>query len=285
MTSSLKTICCFGEMLWDVYPEGKKLGGAPFNVAAHLNKLGSNSQVISRVGSDALGDELINAVKQQGLDSKYIQIDAKYHTGRVNVSLDQQGLPTYDIESPSAWDQISLTQNNIDLVKSDSALVFGTLALRNQLSRDSLLHLLKLSALNICDLNIRQSFYSKDLIEALLLKTHILKINDDEAELLKHMFALSEDDFFEKLSKRFSLQIIIKTLGKDGALVWEKGLTCRGKAIDIVPKDTVGSGDAFLAAFMHNYLLEKSLQVCIDAACQLGAFVATRSGAVPEHDF
>ena len=280
MTSN-NLVTCFGEILWDLYPEGKKLGGAPFNVAAHLHKLGSRSQIISRVGQDQLGNEIIAAAEAQGVEPIYIQKDNSLPTGVVKVSLDNGGIPSYDIKRPSAWDEIELTKKNKQLVNQSKALVYGTLASRNVQSRTTLLELMKASSLNICDLNIRQDYYSRELLAIMLQHTHVLKVNDEEAELLINMFGWSSDRFYNDLTQNYPISVIIKTLGKDGAEVWKDGEMILGQPVEIQVVDTVGSGDAFLAAFIHNYLQDNSLQVCIDAACQLGAYVATKSGAIP----
>ena len=281
MTSN-NLVTCFGEILWDLYPEGKKLGGAPFNVAAHLHKLGSRSQIISRVGKDQLGNDIIAAAEAQGVEPIYIQKDDSLSTGVVKVSLDKGGIPSYDIERPSAWDEIELTKKNKQLVTQSKALVYGTLASRNVQSRTTLLELMKASSLNICDLNIRQDYYSRELLDIMLQHTHVLKVNDEEEELLINMFGWSSDRFYNDLTQNYPISVIIKTLGKDGAELWKDGEMIMGQPVEIQVVDTVGSGDAFLAAFIHNYLQDNSLQVCIDAACQLGAYVATKSGAIPE---
>ncbi len=273
-------VTCFGEILWDVYPDTRHVGGAPFNVAAHLKQLGSEAYIVSRVGSDELGSEIMAEVLQRQVDKDHLQIDMTLSTGVVAVNLDN-GIPSYDIRMPSAWDAIELTEENKKLVEGSSALVYGTLASRSAISRTSLQQLMDLSPLNICDLNIRQAYYDDDLISSLLRKTHILKINDEEADLLVNIFGLTQDKLYEQLVEKFSISTIIKTLGKDGAEVYSSGATYRAAAFPITVIDTVGSGDAFLAAFIHNYLREESLQVCIEEACRLGAYVATQSGAVP----
>lgn len=277
-------ITCFGEILWDVYPEGKRVGGAPFNVAAHLSMLGSASQIISRIGEDKIGDEILEAALHHSVEPIYIQRDDKVQTGRVLVTLDQGGIPSYEIESPAAWDYITATEENKKLIEGSSGLVYGTLALRNDVSRYALMELLKLSPLNICDLNIRQEFYSADLITALLRHTDILKINDEEADLIQALYDIKSDQLYTQLAETFSIDVVIKTLGGKGAEVWSAGQVIKGAPIAIEVKDTVGSGDAFLAAFIHNYIQNNTLQYCIDAACKLGAYVATQSGAIPRYD-
>jgi fructokinase len=275
-------IVCFGEVLWDVYPEGKKLGGAPFNVAAHATQLGLKAQMISRVGKDALGEEIIKAIKSQGISPGYTVVDKHHDTGVVDVLLDQQGKPTYNIKQPAAWDFIVANRDNITLVQEAEAFVFGSLACRSATSRNSLFELAKLSRRNICDLNIRLNYYNEDLITALLQITNILKINDEEAHLLQSLYGLPEENFYEALSQKFDLDLIIQTLGANGAEAYHNGkvIRCPGVKIDVV--DTVGSGDSFLAAFIRQFLAGEDLESCLRFATATGALIATRRGAIPE---
>lgn len=283
MSKESNYVVCFGEVLWDVYPTYKKLGGAPFNVAAHLQQLGSHSQIISRVGIDDNGTAIIDAIRARGISVDFVQLDPSINTGIVQVVLDELGIPSYDIKQNVSWEQITADPKDEQLVNDSKALVFGTLACRSETSRASLLKLLTLSNLNICDLNIRQSFYSASLIATLLNQTHILKVNDEEEDLIAELFDLGKEDVPAKIAQKFDLEMIIKTLGKDGAQVFKDGkiITVNGTPIDVV--DTVGSGDAFLAAFIHNYLNENSLENCLSEACKLGAFVATKKGAIPNY--
>ena len=276
-------VVCFGEVLFDVYPDGKKLGGAPFNVAAHLSQLGVASAIISRIGDDTNGKEILDAIAPFNIPAENIQIDNQYPTGLVTVTLDDKGIPSYVIEKNSSWDFITCSKEDINLVVEADASVFGSLAARNFNSKASLLHLANHSKLNICDLNIRQSFYDKGLIRSLLELTHILKINDEEAELLQDLFSIKKEGFYKSLSQLFGINIIIETKGKDGAIAYHKDKTFHAKGRKIKVVDTVGSGDAFLAAFIHQFLNHQPLDVCLVHACNLGAFVATQSGAIPKH--
>jgi fructokinase len=275
-------IVCFGEVLWDVYPDGKKLGGAPFNVAAHATQLGLKAQMISRIGKDELGEEIIKAIKEQGISPGYTVADKNYETGVVDVLLDQQGKPAYNIKQPAAWDFIVTNRDNITLVEEAEAFVFGSLACRSATSRKSLFELAKLSKRNICDLNIRLSYYNEDLITSLLQITNILKINDEEAHLLQSLYGISEGNFYEALTEKFGLDIIIQTLGANGAEAFHNGkiVRCPGVKIEVV--DTVGSGDSFLAAFIRQLLNGEDLESCLRFATATGALIATKRGAIPE---
>jgi len=276
-------IVCFGEVLWDVYPDGKKLGGAPFNVAAHTNKLGPKAHIISRVGNDPYGKEILEAIQTQGITSNYTQLDHTYDTGIVDVLLDEKGKPSYNIKAPVAWDFIHANDENKSLLMNSEAFVYGSLVCRSNQSRQSLFELANLSKLNICDLNIRQSFFDKELIAALLEITHILKINDEEAELLQELFGIEEADFYKKLSEQFSLDIIIQTLGANGAEAYSNGQLHTSPGIKTNVVDTVGSGDSFLAAFIQHYLNGGNISTCLKKGCELGAYVASKQGAIPEH--
>ncbi len=283
MESNTPYIVCFGEVLWDVYADGKKPGGAPFNVAAHAKKLGLQAHMISKVGNDPYGKEIREAMYAQGISSEYTNSDYTFETGVVNVLLDEEGKPSYDIKMPVAWDYIHFDDNNKTLVTSSKAFVYGSLVCRTSQSRQSLFELAKLSKLNICDLNIRQSFFDKELIRSLLEITHILKINDEEAQLLRELFEIEEADFYEKLSEQFSLDMIIQTLGAEGAEAFHKGQLYATPGVKTNVVDTVGSGDSFLAAFIHNYLQGENISLCLEKGCVLGAYVASKQGAIPEH--
>jgi len=283
MEKNTPYIVCFGEVLWDVYPDGKKLGGAPFNVSAHVNKLGLKAHMVSKVGNDPYGEEIRKAMQTQGILTNYTQLDDILETGIVDVLLDEEGKPSYTIKIPVAWDDIHTNDENIALLKKSEAFVYGSLACRTNQSRVSLFELASYSKLNICDLNIRQTFFDKELITALLEITHILKINDEEAELLSEMFGLEAADFYKKLSEQFSLDIIIQTLGANGAEAYSKGQLYATPGIKTNVVDTVGSGDSFLAAFIQHFLNGGNISSCLEKGCELGAYVASQQGAIPEH--
>ena len=283
MEKNTAYIVCFGEVLWDVYPDGKKLGGAPFNVSAHANKLGLKAHMISRVGKDPLGEEILRAMEVQGISTNYTQVDDRIETGVVDVLLDEFGKPSYTIKAPVAWDDIQANNENKALMVQSEAFVYGSLVCRTIKSKSSLFELAKLAKLNICDLNIRQSFFDKALIVDLLEITHILKINDEEAELLMDLFEINKTDFYEKLSEQFSLDIIIQTLGAKGAEAFSKGQLYQAPGIKTNVVDTVGSGDSFLAAFIQQYLNGEHISSCLEKGCELGAYVASQKGAIPAH--
>ncbi len=281
MRESNISIVCFGEVLWDVYQDqSKKLGGAPLNVAAHLHQLGTSSHIISMVGNDENGLEVKKEIEHYGLSSKYIGIDES-PTGIVQVLLDNNGKPSYEILNPSAWDHILLMEESIDIVKNANALLFGSLACRSDISYHTLLSLIKAANTKIFDLNLRQQFYSKELIDTLLHHTDILKINDEEAALLCALFGIEMKDFYEHITKVYNINMIILTRGADGAEIYVEGKLYEQEGFEVEVVDTVGSGDAFLASFLHHQFSGHSYEECLYQACWLGALVATKIGAVP----
>ncbi len=281
MNNQKPYIVCFGEVLWDIYADGKKLGGAPFNVAAHATQLDTAAYIISKIGNDELGTAILDQIENRQVPTDFVRLDYTFDTGVVNVALDQEGKPSYDIKQPSAWDFIHIEEKEKLSVQNASALVYGSLACRTSQSRRSLFELLEISTVNICDLNIRLSFDDEALIESLLRTANVLKINNEEAELLIELFGLDTSNFYQDLSDRFSIHTIVQTLGPDGAEAFHEGQLFKvpGEEIEVV--DTVGSGDAFLAAFIHFYLTNNSMPTCLEYACRLGAFVATQPGAIP----
>jgi fructokinase len=283
MSKDPKKIVCFGEVLWDVYPNVKKLGGAPFNVAAHLQQLGTTSYIVSRIGKDNNGAEIKQAAIAQHIDLTHLQEDVEFPTGVVNVSLDSNGKPTYKIEPSAAWDFIAHQTDNTRLVHNADALVYGSLACRSEVSKKSLFTLAAQSSYNICDLNIRLDYYSPSLIEELLSITDLLKINDEEAALLCKIYDQSEKHLYELLHDKFKIKTIVQTKGPEGAEASENHILTKVDAKPITVVDTVGAGDAFFAAFLHKYLNDSDLSTSLNAGCTLGAYVATQSGATPQH--
>ena len=277
-------VVCYGEVLWDVYPDKTRMGGAPFNVAAHLLQLGCTSEIISSVGKDEAGERILTGVRNHGLNTSGIAIDTEHPTGKVLVDLDSNGIPNYEIVMPVSWDYIRYVDEMEDVVRSANALVFGSLCARSPVSRSTLFRLLPIAPYCVLDLNIRQSFYDPDLIKQLLRYADLLKINDEEKALLISLFDCSELNFYDWLSKEFALETIITTKGADGAEVYnnEQLISVPGTPVEVV--DTVGSGDAFLAAYLYHQLHGEGVAESLKKGCELGAFVATKSGAIPKHE-
>ncbi len=281
------TSLCFGEMLFDMLPSGKKPGGAPMNVAVHLKNLGVQSAIISRVGDDDLGLELTDFVESKKVINDLIQVGKGEVTGTVRVNLDKNDDPTYTVEEGVAWDAIDtsfLDQKELN----PEYIIHGSLACRSEKSKRSLLELLRLSkAINVFDLNLRSPFYNKALLEDLLNQTDILKINDDEYNLLKRWYEIdssSEKKGIETLQKNFkNIGTIILTKGACGSILWNMGDFFISKGIPIEVEDTIGSGDSFLAGFLSSKIQGANMQDALDFATSTGAYVATKSGANPRY--
>ena len=277
------TIACFGEVLWDVYPDHKQLGGAPFNVAAHLKRLGQAASILSAVGDDSEGKEILQRVEKEGISQDCIQIN-KYPTGQVLVVLNEEGIPAYEIQAPVAWDFIQCRDIDLVAVQQADAFLFGTLASRTATTCASLKSLLPIAQQRVFDLNLRQSFYTFEFIESLLPHTDILKINDDEFSYLASQLKVPAKKLYEKLHQHFGLKTIIQTKGAEGAEVSHAGNLFAHGGFTVDVQDTVGSGDAFLAGFLAKHLNGTPTQDALTYACGLGALIATKKGAIPVYD-
>jgi fructokinase len=280
-----KKIICFGEMLWDVFPKEKLPGGAPMNVALHLQHLGCAVSMISSIGNDKLGHKLKSFVEKKGLNTAFIQVDEEYPTGTVLVDDTDKENISYDIVKPSAWDHIAWDETISREVQLSDALLFGSLAARNDTSRQTLFKLLEKDLLKILDINLRPPHYSPELLEQLLEKADILKINEEELTILADYLDLPSKmpAALEKLSETFEIDTICVTLGAKGAVLFslEEMVTHPGYPVQVL--DTVGAGDAFLAGFVLKYLEKESAEHILDFACALGALVASLSGGTPTY--
>jgi len=280
-----KKIICFGEMLWDIFPKESIAGGAPMNVALHLQHLGEDVKMISRVGSDKLGRKLLNFTKKYGLSQDFIQLDKELPTGSVLVNNEDKENIKYEIVKPVAWDHIQWSEEMGRAVKNTDAFIFGSLAARNEESKETLLKLLEAPVLKILDINLRPPFYTADLLDRLMTKADILKINEDELTLLADFYDLPNkmEAALEKLSELFSFELVCITLGSKGAAIYLDGEIIIHPGYPVEVKDTVGSGDAFLAGFVSKYLTRESPEKILDFACALGALVATFNGGTPQY--
>ncbi len=280
---SKPSIICFGEVLWDLLPTGKIAGGAPMNVAYHANQLGLYSQMISRVGNDALGQELLDFLAQKGVAANLVQTDHSFPTGTVNVVLDDNGSPSYDITQPAAWDFIHPENAMTDAVRMASALVFGSLSCRNERTKNTLLELLTFAKTRVLDVNLRPPFFSKELLETLLQQADVVKMNDEELTLLSGYWATitAPIDQMDFLRKKFQLQTLIVTRGSRGAACLDESGYSEHPGFPVVVKDTIGSGDSFLAAFLTKHLAGENAEECLRFACAVGALAATKAGGTP----
>lgn len=279
-----KKIVCFGEVLWDVLPTEKIAGGAPMNVSIRLQSLGIDTKMISKIGNDDLGKELLNIIKDKNVDTSLIQIDETHATGEVLVKLDTNGSATYDIVYPSAWDSILITKENIEAVREADAFVFGSLACRDTISRNTLLTLLKEAKYKIFDVNIRPPFYSLSFIKELMELSDFVKLNNEELEEVAYALGSNSDvieDNILFLSKETNAKIICVTKGKDGATLYIDNQFYNHKGFEIKVIDTIGSGDSFLGALLSKVLYTEDYQKAIEFACAIGALVASNKGANP----
>lgn len=280
---SKKNIVCFGEVLWDLLPSGKIAGGAPMNVAVHASQLGLNAIMISAVGNDELGEGITSFLLSRGLSIENIQKN-EYQTGIVEVTLDAKGSPSYSIIEPVAWDFIRLTDTAKSTIQVADALVFGSLALRNEISKLTLLQLQIDSKLKILDLNLRKPFYSPKLTDELLRVADIVKVNDEELEMICTWFGSfgNQIDNASFLKARFKLKGILVTRGANGAFfIDENNKLSEHQGFNVIVNDTIGSGDSFLAAFITKWLSGETPGEALKYACAVGAFVATQKGATP----
>lgn len=284
-----KKVLGLGELLWDVFEDSRKPGGAPANVAFQLNQLGLAGIIASRVGADPLGEEITRFLSGMGLSTDFIQTDAGHPTGTVTVQLDATGTPSYTIHENVAWDFLELTPELEALLPTLSAVCFGTLAQRGKTTRETIQKILDRvpdDCLKVYDVNLRQDFFSRELLETSLQKSNVAKMNDGEMEVLKPVFGLPQDlapvDFALNLCEKYGLAEVCITRAEKGCfLVRKDGQTADvpGKIIQVA--DTVGSGDSFSAALIYTMLRGSDIQTQAEFANEVGTLVATRSGGMP----
>ena len=275
-----------GEVLWDVLPEGKKLGGAPANFAYHAGQFGLDTIAISALGEDALADETIDALKEHQLN--YLLPRVPYPTGTVQVTLAEGGIPTYEIKEGVAWDNIPYTDEIAEIAKNARAVCFGSLAQRNAVSRENIRKFLAetpADCLKICDINLRQQFYSKEVLEDSFNICNILKINDEELVVVNRMFGYDGLDMrqtCEKMVQDYGLKMLVLTCGTNGSYVFtDDGLTSFQETPKVEVADTVGAGDSFTGSFCGCILNGKPIQEAHKTAVAVSAFVCTQNGAMP----
>jgi fructokinase len=280
-----KSIVCFGEVLWDQFPNGKKIGGAPLNVALRLKTLGCEAAMISCVGHDVNGTEILSHIRKLGLDIKSISVVDNYPTGVVQVSVNERGSASYTIAYPAAWDKIELNAYSEKLVATADAIIFGSLVCRDDVSRSSLMQLLDTSAFKVFDVNLRNPHYSTPVLQTLMGKADFIKFNDEElmeiAGSLGSTFTTLEDNI-KFISENTGTSSLCVTKGKHGAiLLWDGKLIYSG-GYPATVADTVGAGDSFLAALIAGLLKGSDAQWSLNFACATGALVAEQPGANPE---
>ncbi|MBK8944795.1 MAG: carbohydrate kinase [Ignavibacteriae bacterium] len=279
-----KNIVCFGEVLWDILPSGKVAGGAPMNVAIRLQSLGIPTKIISKIGNDSLGSELLSILKNKKVDISQIQLDKKMKTGEVLVKLDSNGIATYNIVYPSAWDKIELTEENINCVKNSDAFIFGSLICRDEVSKYSLLKLLENAKYKVFDVNLRKPFYSIPLICELMNKSDLIKMNDEELLIIAKELGSTEikiEENIKFISHKTKTNSICITRGKDGAILFIDNKFYFHNGFKVKVEDTIGSGDSFLAALISKILISQNYEEALEFACAVGAIIASHKGANP----
>lgn len=275
-----------GEVLWDLLPDGPQLGGAPANFAYHAQALGANAAVISRVGNDPLGAEVRRRFHEMGLPLAGLQVDTSSPTGTVSVSLGGAGIPSYVIHERVAWDQIEASSAALELVRRADVVCFGSLAQRSESSRGTIQRLVDAApphAWRVLDVNLRQSFFSRVVIERSLELASVLKLNDHELPQLAQMFGFAGSDRsqIEQLAQRFDLEVVALTRGAAGSLLYRDGQWAEGPAETVSVQDTVGAGDAFTAALCVGLLQNLELEEISRVANRIAAFVCGSRGATP----
>lgn len=277
-----------GEALWDVLPEGKKLGGAPANFAYHVSQFGLQSQVISAIGDDKLGNEIMENLQNKALHTLIEKV--AYPTGTVQVQLDNVGVPCYDIKENVAWDNIPFTDQLKQLAQKTCAVCYGSLAQRNVVSRETINAFLDAmpngkGQYKIFDINLRQGFYTKEIICNSMQRCNILKINDEELITVSRMFGYPGIDLQDKcwiLLAKYKLDMLILTCGVNGSYVFTPGNVSFVETPKVEVADTVGAGDSFTAAFISAILKGKTIREAHQLAVNVSAYVCTQNGAMPE---
>jgi fructokinase len=280
-----KSVICFGEVLWDILPTGQQPGGAPFNVAVHLHQLGQPVELISRVGDDELGRELLAFIESKGLSTAHVQQGHTHLTGVVKANVDDANEVVYKIVQPVAWDYIQYEPALAELVAQADVLVYGSLVARQAGSRETLYRLLENARFRVFDVNLRPPHYTKEITKYLLDKSHLVKMNHHELAEIMEWFGRGpvhdRAEAMQWLAERYQLQAVCVTCGADGAMLWTGGRLYRAPGLPVQVRDTIGSGDAFLAALLKGWLAAEEPEAMLRFACAAGALVATHQGATP----
>lgn len=280
-----KYVVGLGEALWDVLPEGKKLGGAPANFAFHAGQFGLNSIAVSALGEDNLAEETIQQLEEKNL--QYCMPRVPYPTGTVQVTLDNEGIPTYDIKENVAWDNIPFNDDVKAIAENTRAVCWGSLAQRNVVSRESIYKFLDatpMDCMKIFDINLRQNFYTKEVICESMKRCNILKINDEELVLIGRMFGYPGLDIENKcwlILGKYNLDMLVLTCGTNGSYVFTPGSMSYQPTPKVEVADTVGAGDSFTGTFCASILAGKPVTEAHKLAVSVSAYVCTQNGAMP----
>lgn len=276
---------CFGEVLWDVFPSHKKIGGAPLNVALRMNSLGASTAMISRVGNDEDGNDILSFFKKENLSSDSIQVGEDYKTGVVNVMINEKGNASYDIMYPSSWDKIGLTEEMLQKVSESDVFIFGSLICRDEVSRSTLHALLDKAVYKVMDANLRAPYYTMEVLIELMSRADFIKLNDEELWEISRKLESPYNSFEQNIrfiAEKTNTKQVCVTKGAFGAVLYynDKFYYNSGYFIKVV--DTVGAGDSFLGSLIVRLLKGKSPQKSLNYACAVGALVAGEEGANPK---
>lgn len=278
-------IVCFGEVLFDVFSTHKKIGGAPLNVANRLRSFGNQVAMISAIGRDHLGEELLAYLKAQDIDVNGVQVTDDHKTGMVNVTLNAKGSASYDIMYPRAWDKIQLTEEIRAQIEKADAFVFGSLIARDETSRQTLYSLLDSAKFKIFDLNLRPPYYTLEVLDHLMRRADFIKFNDDELYEVSHALGSKFNSLEQNLwfiAEKTKTDHICVTKGAHGAVLLYNNTLYYNSGFLVQVKDTVGAGDSFLGALTSELLNDVKPQKALDFACAVGALVASSEGANPK---
>ena len=287
MNIKSSNILSVGEILWDVLPEESKPGGAPMNAALHLHKLGKNVAFASRVGNDQAGTELVRFIQKVGISAHLMQRDDTLPTSKVIVTLDEKNDATYEIVEPVAWDNLEITPVLHEEAANAGIIIYGTLASRNEKSRNAILGVLDYDNLKCIDVNLRPPYDKREVIDPLLRKADIAKFNEEELHTVASFYGyeqLSEKEIVQRVAHQYGHQIIMVSKGSEGAVLYANNTlyTHNGYAVKTV--DTIGAGDGFLAGMVSAIIDQKSPREILNYACATGAFVASKAGGTPDYN-
>ena len=287
LSQKKKHVICFGEVLMDNLLQGRRIGGAPLNVCYHLNKNGLFATIVSQVGNDALGGELIAGIAAHGIDTTFVAMTMVLPSSSVEVTIDQNGIIDYDIVHPVAWDALAYSQRAADLTADAGAFVHGSLVARDPTSRRTLYRYLEKSTWPVFDINLRPPYVDSAVTLNLISKCKTLKVNADELSIIRGWLVdneLADSDAMELLLDRFpNIEEILLTRGSQGAVYRDRSQEISKPAKKIIVKDTVGSGDAFLAGFLARRFQGASAEEALVHAINLSALVAAAHGACPDY--
>ena len=287
MTEKQFTIVGIGEILWDILPDGKQLGGAPANFAYVANQLKNQGFVLSRIGRDKLGKKILDELENKKLSADFVQTDEKYATGIVNVKL-ENGQPNYEIVENVAWDFLEISNSWKDLAENCGAVCFGSLAQRNEVSRQTIQTFIRLAkGLKIFDVNLRQNYFSAEVIRESFQIANVAKLNHEELPIIAELLKIPVGNQLEtakNLREKFDLKFLCVTRGANGSLLLSESESSENAGLKITVKDTIGAGDAFTAAMTHGILRGWELAEINEYANKVGAFVASNTGAMPSFE-